>query len=323
MRDAMRNAAAFAIALLISVPALAQRPSDPALLVPQDAPALDYVAVADPLKFPEGTTIGPSASVAFDSKGHLWVLNRGPQPIAEFDGDGKFIRAFGDGLMTRSHGLRIDGDGNLWVTDVGAHVVMKLDTTGKVLMTIGTKGQAGTWDEAAGMHLLNEPNDIAIARDGNLFIVQGHTPGPRGDPRVLEFDKNGKFIKSWGGKGKEPGKFEVAHGIAIDGKGLLWVADRENQRIQVFDADGTFVREMKYAGLPCGFAIAGPYVYMVNGFAGQVLRLDADGKVLAAIGKAGNGVGEFGEAHFVAVSPKGDVYVADSVNRAVQKFVKK
>jgi DNA-binding beta-propeller fold protein YncE len=170
---------------------------------------------------------------------------------------------------------------------------------------------------------LNEPNDVAIGRNGEIFIVQGHTPGAMGDPRVLKFDKNGTFITSWGGKGKAPGKFEVAHGIAIDAKGLLWVADRENQRIQVFDTNGKFIRELKYAGLPCSLAIGTQYIYMVNGFAGQLLRLDLDGKVLAATGKPGTGVGEFGEAHFIAVSPKGEIYVADSVNAVVQKFVKK
>src|SRR5215510_6746148 len=257
-------AAAFVV-LIASASAYAQRPSDPALLVPQNAPALDYVAVANPLTFPEGVTIGASADVAFDARGHLWVLNRGTQPLAEFDANGKFIRAFGEGMFTRTHGLRIDRDGNLWVTDVGAHYVVKMSPEGKVLMTIGTKGEQGEWNEATGSHRLNEPNDVIVARNGEIFIVQGHTPGPMGDPRVLKFDKTGKFIKSWGGKGKEPGKFEVAHGIAIDAKGLLWIADRENQRIQIFDADGTFVRELKYAGLPCSLQIGEHDIYMVNG----------------------------------------------------------
>jgi DNA-binding beta-propeller fold protein YncE len=300
----------------------AQRPTNPALMEPQVAPEMDYAAVADPLSLPAGTTMGASASVAFDSKGHLYVLNRGPQALVEFDGAGKFIRAFGDGLFRRTHGLKIDRDGNLWVTDVGSHIVVKLDTAGKVLLTIGTKGEAGEWNEATQSHHLNEPNDIAINRNGDVFVVQGHTPG-KGDPRVLKFDKAGKFITSWGGKGTEPGKFDVAHGIAIDAKGLLWVADRENERIQIFDDDGKFVREVKYAGLPCGLEIGQQYIYMVNGFAGQLLRLDLNGKVLAAVGKPGKGVGEFGEAHYVAVSPKGELYVADTVNSAVQKFVKK
>jgi sugar lactone lactonase YvrE len=315
-------AAAFVV-LITTAPAFAQRPSDPALLVPQNAPPLDYVAVANPLSLPDGVQIGASASVAFDAKGHLWVLNRGTQPLAEFDASGKFIRAFGEGMFTRTHGLRIDGDGNLWVTDVGAHYVVKMNPDGKVLMTLGTKGEQGEWNEATGSHRLNEPNDVIVARNGDIFVVQGHTPGAKGDPRVLKFDKTGKFVTSWGGKGKEPGKFEVAHGIAIDAKGLLWVTDRENQRIQIFDDKGTFVREVKVAGLPCGLEIGKDAIYMVNGFAGQVVKLDLQGNVLAVVGKAGNGVGEFGEAHFIALSPKGEIFVADSVNRAVQKFVKK
>jgi sugar lactone lactonase YvrE len=305
--------------VLAGTAASAQRPSDPALLVPQTAPALDYVAVANPMPVPAGTNMGAAAAVAFDSKGHLIVLSRGAQPLTEFDADGKFIRSFGEGLFTRSHGLRIDAAGNIWATDVGGHVVYKLSPQGQVLLTLGTKGQKGEWNAAT--HLLDEPNDLAIGRNGDVFVVQGHTPGAMGDPRVLKFDKNGAFVKSWGGKGKEPGKFDVAHGIAIDSKGLLWVADRENQRIEVFDADGKFIRELKYAGLPCSLAIGNQYIYMVNGFAGQLLRLDLQGKVLAATGKPGTGVGEFGEAHFIAVSPRGEIYVADSVNAAVQKFV--
>ena len=170
---------------------------------------------------------------------------------------------------------------------------------------------------------MNQPNDVAIAPNGDIFVVQGHTPGPRGDARVLKFDKGGRFIKSWGGKGKEPGQFDVAHGIAIDASGLLWVTDRENQRIQIFDTDGRFVREIKYAGLPCSLDIGRQYIYMVNGFAGQILQMDLTGKVLAATGKAGTGPGEFGEAHVIAVSPKGDIWVADSVSSALLKFVKK
>src|SRR5215475_9896547 len=314
-------AQAFLIVLALTS-AIAQRPSDPALLIPQNAPELDYVATSEPFSFPAGTTLaGAAAAVAFDSKGHLFVLTRGNPSLYEFDNNGKFIRAFGDGLFTRSHGLRIDKEGNIWATDVGAHTVMKLDPQGKVLMTLGTKGQRGDWNEST--QFFYEPNDVAIANNGDVFVAQGHTPGTNGNPRVLKFDKNGKFIKSWGGKGREPGKFDVAHGLAFDAKGQLWVADRENQRIQIFDTDGKFIKELKYAGLPCSIDIGRQNVYMVNGFAGQLLKMDLEGKVLAAMGKPGKGPGEFGEAHVLAVSPKGEIYVADSVNATVQKFVKK
>src|SRR5207248_10444605 len=128
----MRIAAVSIAILLVAVPAISQRPSDPALLIPQSAPELDYVAVAESLSFPAGTTLaGAAASVAFDSKGHLFVLTRGNPSVYDFDNNGKFIRAFGEGLFTRSHGLRIDRDGNIWATDVGAHTVLKLDPQGK------------------------------------------------------------------------------------------------------------------------------------------------------------------------------------------------
>jgi len=319
----MRRVAVGIFVVLLGASVLAQRPSDPALLVPETAPELDYVVAPTAVTLPAGVTMGATASVAFDANGHLFVLTRGDKTFFEFNPDGTFIRSFGDKLFTRSHGLRIDRDGNLWATDVGGHIVVKMTRDGQPLLTIGTKGEAGEWNEATGSHKLNQPNDVVLAGNGDVFVAQGHTPGAEGDARVLKFDKNGKFIKSWGGKGSGPGQFQVAHGIAIDAKGLVWVADRENQRIQLFDQDGKFVREVKYKGLPCSLDIGRQYMYMVNGFAGQVLRLDLNGKVLAAMGKPGKGPGEFGEAHMIAVSQKDEIYVADSVNAALVKFVKK
>jgi len=319
----MRRAAVAVAVILLSTSVLAQRPSDPALLVPETAPELDYVVAPTAVTLPAGVTMGATASVAFDANGHLFVLTRGDKTFFEFNPDGSFIRSFGDKLFTRSHGLRIDRDGNLWATDVGGHIVVKMTRDGQPLLTIGTKGEAGEWNEATGSHKLNQPNDVVLAGNGDVFVAQGHTPGAEGVARVLKFDKDGKFIKSWGGKGSGPGRFQVAHGIAIDAKGLVWVADRENQRIQLFDQDGKFVREVKYKGLPCSLDIGRQYMYMVNGFAGQVLRLDLNGKVLAAMGKPGKGPGEFGEAHMIAVSQKDEIFVADSVNAALVKFVKK
>jgi DNA-binding beta-propeller fold protein YncE len=304
--------------------AFAQRPTDPALLVPAVAPELDYAPAPKPFDLPAGMTMGAPASVKFDSKGHMFVLTRGDTAFFEFDRNGKFVRAFGDKVFMRAHGLRIDRDDNLWATDVNAHVVMKFSPRGDPLLTLGTKGQAGEWNEAAGSHKLNQPNDIAIGRNGDVFVVQGHTPGFNGgDARVLRFDRNGRFIKSWGGKGTAPGQFQVAHGIDIDRAGNLWVADRENQRVEVFTHDGKFVREIHFAGLPCDLEIGRRSIFMVNGYAAQLLKLDLDGKVQAALGHPGKALGEFGEAHMVAVSPKGDVYVADTLNATLTKFVKK
>jgi DNA-binding beta-propeller fold protein YncE len=317
----MRKAWVLPVAVLAL---FAQRPSDPRYLIPQEAPPLDYRFEPNHgLHIPPGFNFGLPGNVTFDKRGHLWVLNRGPVPVTEFDENGNLVRALGEGLFgNRPHALRIDPDGNIWVADGSTHIVVKMDPQGQVLLTLGARGRAGAWDEAAGTRLLNQPNEVAFGRNGDVFLVQGHTPGPQGDPRVIKFDKNGNFLKTWGGKGSGPGQFEVAHSIVTDPQGLLWVADRENQRIQIFDQDGNYVRELKYAGLPCAIEFGDGVIWMVNGFTGQILKLDMDGKVLAAMGRPGDGPGEFGEAHYITVSPKGELYVADVI-KGVMKFVQR
>jgi sugar lactone lactonase YvrE len=321
MTRAVTGLIALLSALLPSPWALAQRPSDPALLEPEIAPELEYVLAPNAFLLPEGVGMGAPASVAFDADGHLFVLTRGDTTFFEFDADGRFVRAFGDKLFVRAHGLHIDSRGNLWATDVSGHVVVKLDRNGNELLTIGTRGEAGEWDEATGSHKLNQPNDVVVADNGDIFVVQGHRPGFEGDARVLKFGPDGTFVTSWGGKGIAPGQFQVAHGIDIDAAGNLWVSDRENQRVQIFQPDGTFVREMYYRGLPCDVVIGPEHVYMVNGFAGQVLQLDLEGRVLAAMGRPGAGPGEFGEAHMIATNDREEIFVADSVNAKLMKFV--
>ncbi|HEX4997100.1 MAG TPA: hypothetical protein VFY29_02675 [Terriglobia bacterium] len=311
------------IFLLFGATAFSQRPSDPTLLIKQEGPALNYASVPNGLTFPEGVSMGLPGDLEFDGKGHLWVVSRPGQgvntgTVVEFDENGKYLRSFGQGVFgNRPHGIHLDSDNNIWISDASSHIVVKMDQQGKVLLTLGTKGQAGEWDEAAGTRLLREPNDVAFGRNGDVFLAEGHTPGANGLPRVLKFDRTGKFIKSWGGRGTEPGKFVVAHGISIDGKGLVWVTDRENSRIQIFDQDGTFVRQIKYAGLPCSMLIRKDGITMVNGFTGQILQLDLEGAVLGVYGK----MDEFGEAHNVAVSPKGEILVGD-VTKGILKFVK-
>jgi sugar lactone lactonase YvrE len=320
----MKKVSVVVAILLACATGFSQRPSDPALLIPQEGPALNLVPVENGLTFPSGVVMGFPGDLEFDSKGHLWVISRPgrdvtAEPVVEFDENGKYIRSFGAGLFgNRPHGIDLDPEGNIWISDGSSHTVVKLSPQGQVLLTLGTKGQRGDWNEDAGSRLLYEPNDIAFGRNGDIFIVQGHAPGPNGNPRVLKFDKTGKFIKTWGGKGAEPGKFQVGHGITLDAKGLLWVSDRENSRIQIFDQDGNFVREIKYAGLPCSIEIRKDDIIMVNGFTGQILQLDLEGKVLGVYGK----MGEFVEAHNVAVNPKGEIFVGD-VSKGILKFEKK
>jgi DNA-binding beta-propeller fold protein YncE len=287
----------------------------------QEPPPLDYVAVADTFKLPPGMTFGGTSGVAINSQGHIFVLHRGPGPLMEFDRTGTFIRALGDGFFDRPHGLRIDAQDNIWTTDVASHVVYKMDRDGRIQLVLGVRGSAGDRHPYGHLQLFNEPNDVAFAPNGDILVVQGHG---KGEPRVLKFDRDGNFIKAWGRKGNGPGEFDIAHAIAVDAQGLIYVADRNNQRIQVFDPDGKYVRESKHPGTPCGlFITPDQHIWLAHGHAGQVLKLDLLGNVLGVTGRQGKALGQFGEAHTIAVSADGEVYVADTLNWRVQKFVKK
>ncbi len=314
----------FAVLLLLfqsrSAPGVLDKP-DPAQM--ENAPPLGYQPAETGLSLPDGIALGASSGVAFDAQGHMWVLNRGAHPLMEFDAKGTFLRSMGEGRYNRAHGLRIAPDGSIWTTDVQGHTVMKFNTSGEVVLTLGTRGQPGVWDEAAGTRLLYEPADIAFASNGDVFVVQGHG---RGEGRVLKFDRTGKLLTSWGGKGTGPGQFDQPHAILVNAKNQLLVADRENRRVQLFDLNGTYLTEWKFKGLPCGLAI-GPdrQLYLASGFSGQILRLDANGKPVAMMGQPGPGpaLGEFGEAHYMAIAPNTDIYVADTINAKLHRFVKR
>lgn len=304
----------FVVALLLQVLSA----PDPAQMEP--VPDLGYVPVPHALGLPEGMDWGAPSSVAMSGSGHLVVFTRGAHPLVEFDRDGRFVRSMGEGRYTRPHGLRIDADDNIWTTDVSGHTVTKMSPRGDVLLVLGVRGQAGEWNEAGGSRLLNEPNDVAFGPSGSVFVVQGHG---RAESRVLKFDRNGTFIRSWGGRGTGPGQFNLAHSIVVDASNLVYVADRQNRRVQVFDADGAFVKEWKYAGLPCGLYIgADRRMFLASGFSGQILELDADGRARAATGQPGKELGQFGEAHYLTFGPNGEIYVADTIRATLHKFVK-
>lgn len=292
---------------------------DPAQM--EHAAVLSYKAVPHGVTLPDNVPLGRPSGVTFDSHGHLLVFTRGDQPLLEIDAaKGTLIKAFGEGRYVRSHGLRVDPQGNIWTTDVAGHTVTKMSANGDVLLTLGVKGQAGNWDEAAGARLFNEPNDIGFAPNGDVIVVQGHG---KGEPRALRFDKTGKFITSWGGLGSGPGQFDQSHSVVVDARSRVYIADRQNHRVQIFDLDGKYIAEWKFAGLPCGLFIGGNgQMYLASGFSGQILTLDANGKPTGMFGQPGRGLGEFGEAHYMTVAPSGDIYVADTINPALHRFVK-
>ncbi len=310
---------------LVLIPSIAQaqRPIRP--LLPLRAYTLqDYQAVdfKEALALPDSMEAASYAGVAMSPQGNLIVLSRSAPPFLEFDPEGRFVRGFGaDDLLRRAHGMSIDASGNMWVTDVADHLVMKLDSDANVLMTLGTKGEAGEWDEGSGLHVLNEPNDVALDSLGNIYVAQGHG----GDtPRVMKFNSAGEFLAQWGSRGYRPGEFVAAHAIEIDSNDVLHVADRENMRIQRFDTSGNLLREWKFDAMVCAIYLhEDGYMYITTGFDGELAKVDMEGNVLGAIGSPGTGNGQFGEAHALTVDAQGNAYIADVINRRVQKFAKK
>lgn len=223
-----------------------------------------YKADADFFKLPPGRTMGSSSAVAADSKGHVWVAERcgandcagsSLDPIMEFDAQGKFIKAFGVGTLLFPHGFYIDRHDNLWITDGHAALgkgadVLEFDTNGKILRTLGKPGVQGNGPDTFG-----EPDAVVVAANGDIFVSDGHEAGPEHNARIVKFDKNGKFLMQWGSHGVAAGHFEVPHCLALDNEGRLYVGDRWNNRIQVFDQNGTLLGILTQFGRPSGLYI--------------------------------------------------------------------
>lgn len=219
-----------------------------------------YKADAAFLKLPAGRTMGSTSSVAVDSRGHIWVVDRcganncagsDLAPVMEFDAKGRFVQAFGAGMFNFPHGLTIDSKDRLWVVDNRAQggkgaQVFAFDRTGKVLMTLGKAGVSGD-----GTDVFNEPNAVAVARDGTIFVADGHSAG-KGAHRIMKFAADGRFLKQWGSRGSGPDQLEVPHALALDAAGRLYVGDRWNNRVQVFDTDGKLLASWDQFGRPSG-----------------------------------------------------------------------
>jgi sugar lactone lactonase YvrE len=265
---------------------------------------------------------GGTSGIAFNSKGHIFVIHRGPLPLMEFDADGNFIRGFGDGMFTRPHGLRIDADDNIWATDVADNMVYKFAPSGRLTMVLGVKGQTGEWHPYKHLRLFHEPNEAVVGPTGDIYVLQGHG---KANSLVLKFDRDGNFIKTWGGTGKGKGEFDLPHSLVFDAEGLLYIADRNNARIQVFDADGTYIRESAHPGTPCGLCMsADGHIFLAHGHTGEIMKLDLAGNVVGRMAGSGQGkaLGRYGEAHYIAESPRGELFVADTLNWRVQKYVR-
>lgn len=293
-----------ALALPPALPRAA--PADP----PRPAALPDYRPVPGWPQLPPKLTLGPVSAVATDAKDRVYVAHRGPSPVLVFDRDGRFLRAWGDDHLTTPHGLRVAPDGTVWVTDIGAHLVLQFDPDGKLLKTLGTKGKAGATPDR-----FDRPTDVAVTTAGEVYVADGY-----GNARVLKFSKAGRLVRQWGAKGKGNGEFDLPHAVCLDRAGRVYVGDRENNRVQVFDADGKYRESWAESGAPYGLYLAGDRLFVADGRAGWVTVLGPDGKAVGRWGGPGAGAGQFKLPHMVCVDSRGDVYVAEVANRRVQKF---
>jgi hypothetical protein len=293
-----------------------------------------------PYVLPPG--IGGVPAVALDSQGHLWVFQRKPVGMSQlfkFDRDHRLVLDVPPdviGYQDKAHGMAVDRDDNVWIVDTNGATVMKVSPDGKLLLTIGERGRRGDWDEARGLRRLWQPVMLAFAPNGDIYIAQGHaneSPNDAGSDdrennvgaaRVLHLDRNGTFVNQWYGNSVGQGKFDSVHGLAIDPtNGDVWIGDREQYRIVVYNSAGQFLRTMQMRNLVCALQFdAQGNPWMASGQDGQFLKLDRQGKVLGAVGNGmGIGRGEFIEASYWVFDAQNNLYAGDTSVGRVTKMV--
>jgi DNA-binding beta-propeller fold protein YncE len=329
------RAVLFLAAGLIGLPlaALAQPAAQP------DIPVVHYKAVPEWPKAPVGDKGFPSAwnywqvtSVAVEKNGNILVMHRGDFPLLEYKPNGELIGPWGEVKFDTgkvmpmaqeyrkptasyyqavygpagcsncgAHEIRVDPQGNVWAVDAPAHVIYKMNASGHVVMTLGTRGKPGMTD-----HNFYLPTDIAFAPNGELVVTDGY-----GNARVMRFSADGKLLGQFGKRGTGPGEFQLPHNVVVDARGRIYVSDRDNQRVEVFDATGKYLSEWDHVGGVSALIITPDQKIWTGG----VLH-DLDGKVLERLpGETSSG------AHGGAVAPNGDVYLGLLSGKA-EKFVR-
>ncbi len=322
-------------------------------LAAQSVPDIPYDSTPNFLKMPNDIYLGEVLGVSTNSKGHVYVYTRtgsvnvttgtnrvfvrSASRLFEFDQTGKYVREIGQGLygFVQAHAVRVDPQDNVWVVDEGSNMVIKFDPEGRVLMTLGRKPEAidnparPAAPNAPARALFpgdsfNGPSDVAWDAAGDIFVADGNIPS-----RIAKFDKNGAFIKTWGGRGDAPGQFSTPHSIVVDSKDNLYVADRGNKRIQVFDTDGKLKTQYTNVGAPWALCLTtGPHQYLyssdsnTNDFApATIYKMELDGTILGKFGAGGKQLKEFGTVHQMDCRKDNEVFVGEITNWRVQKLI--
>jgi NHL repeat-containing protein len=310
----------------------------------QNVPEIPYDSVPNALKLPDNLYLGEGIGIATNSKGHVFVYTRsGATRLFEFDQNGTFVKEIGEGLygFLFAHAVRVDKDDNIWAVDEGSNMVIKFDPNGKVLMLIGRRPEAvegleaapppGTPPPNAQQYALARPTDIGWDPQGNIYISDGYT-----NSRVVKYDKFGKFVKSVGGaRGSAPSQFNTPHGLQVDAKGNVYVADRGNARIQVFDSNLTLRAIYDHVGNPWTLCITpGPhqYLYSSNSYpdsnpaaardiTGEIYKMELDGTVVGKFGKAGKQLKEFATTHGIDCRNENELWISEITAWRAQKII--
>lgn len=278
----------------------------------EPAAQLEFQPSIDFVKLPADMKLGACSAVAVNRQGEIFLFHRGKQPIIVLDAKGNYLRSWGDGEIETAHGLRIDREDNVWVTDIGAHRVLKFDPRGKLLLALGT-GQPGAGDDQ-----FNKPTDIAFGPRGEVFITDGY-----GNSRVVKSTPGGRRIGAWGTAGKGRGEFNIPHSIVIDARGRVLVGDRENDRIQIFDQDGRLL-DIWPGFAPFGLTLAPDgHLFVADGRAHKILRLDDGGRVVQSWGEMGSAPGQFQLPHMLGLDLAGNLYIAEITGQRFQRLVLK
>jgi DNA-binding beta-propeller fold protein YncE len=341
------------VALILATPAFAQQP-----------PEIRFHSAPDFLQLPPDLYLGEATGVAVNSKGHIFVFSRGSTTgpaygagaaqLLEFAPNGKFLREIGHHLYAWSfaHTVKVDKADNIWVTDKGSDMVIKFNPEGRVALVFGRKQEASDEGTEPLKHMkpplppvdgmFRQVTDVAWDSAGNTYISDGYV-----NSRIAKVDKDGNWLMSWGEPGGQPGQFNTPHSIALDAQNNVYVADRGNRRIQVFDTAGKFLRQFTIdvpapldarpaignkptvttgtmsPGAPWAICITpGPnqVLYASDAFPGRIYKLTLDGKVLGVLGGSGKQLGQFGWIHEIACPSENELFVAELLNWRVQKL---
>ena len=296
------------LTLVVALPVLSQVKS---------GPPLPHKLVANWAQLPKGWNFGEVSGIDVDKDDNVWVFHRGKRPVMQFDKSGKLLQSWDEAPIKSSHGIRVGPDGNIWTVDVEGHTLLTFTPQGRIVQVIGAPGQRpGTMESK---DVFNRPTGVAFGPGGEFYVSDGYV-----NSRVVKFGRDGIYQKQWGRNGTGDSEFRIVHDVAVDSKGRIYVADRENHRVQVFDGEGQLLAKWTDVGSPWGlyYAARENAVYMCDGYANRVLKLNTEGQILGVLGSYGKTPGKFDFAHNIAVDSMGAIYVAEIKNWRIQKFAK-